>query len=99
MESGRLSPTEMVAEMVDLEVGEEENRRGFGEMGRRDLKGREEKERAVGLEEKKEVVAEQVEKERESLEMEKEAAIVEERDELRVVLILGNTFQAETTIQ
>lgn len=82
MESGSLSPTEMVAEMVDLEVGKEENRRGLGEMRRRELKGREEKERAVGLAEgKREVVAkeEEEEKERESLEMEKEAAIVEER--------------------
>ena len=61
------------------------------------MKGREEKERAVGLAEgKREVVAteeEEEEKERESLEMEKETAIVEERrgeerDELRVVLIL-----------
>lgn len=68
--------------MVDLEVGEEENRRGFGEIRREELRGREEKERreerAVALEGKREM-EEAEERERESLEMEKEAAIVVER--------------------
>lgn len=75
MDSGSLSPTEMAAEMVDLEVDEEENRRGLEERGwRGNLRGREEKERreekaAVAAEGKR--AAEEEEEERESLEMEK----------------------------
>ena len=71
---------------MDLEVEEEENRRGFWEMQRWDLRRKEENERwewmAAAREGKREVVEEE-DIERESLEMEKEAAIVVESLRLR----------------
>lgn len=69
MDSGSLSPTEMVAEIL----GEEENRRGF-ELKRLNLRGRVKlEERVLVLGDKSEVV---VEDER-SLEKESDVAIVD----------------------
>ena len=84
--SGSLSPTEMVAEMVDLGVVVVESLRGFGWLwslrGRDAKESFEERDLAAAAGKREEVVAvereREVGEERRSLEMERVAAIAQE---------------------